>query len=71
MSLFACENCNVIENTSLCGYVINVEQSRRRLLCSECNPAIGQWHGHFARRDADDEGYVPVLDSRYIQAPPA
>jgi hypothetical protein len=70
LSLFACVECNVVENTALCGLVFeDGPQRRRKLVCSRCNPEIGRWHGVFPRVDATGAGYVPVPDSRYIQLP--
>ena len=39
---------------------------RRKLICSECNPEIGAWHGLFPKVDADEAGYYRVNGSRYI-----
>lgn len=57
MPIFACPNCNSIENTALCrhgfwrlrGFVP---------LCSSCDPVVGVWHGEFQRVDASaaDQG---------------
>lgn len=55
--------------------------NRRWLVCSECNPEVGRWHGHFPREDAVEAGYIligaegrPVrgdeLLGRYITRPP-
>jgi hypothetical protein len=79
MSLFACVNCGVVENTALCGLVWEDDPAvppkngkrpqRRKLICSQCNPEIGHWHGVFERKNAAQAGYVPVPGSRYIQQP--
>lgn len=81
MSLFKCENCGVVENTALCGFIYRdkdtkeiLEDTRghcveRALLCSQCNPQLKQWHGVFPREDADEKGYVSVPGSRYITLP--
>lgn len=65
MSLFACEECGVVENTALCGWVEG--PSGRRLICSQCNPTIGRWHGRWPREDAVRAGYTPIEGSRYIE----
>lgn len=73
MSLFACEKCNSVENTALCGWAETYSGAgcqrigRRHLICSACNPDIGKWHGLFPREDADEAGYVPIEGSRYIE----
>lgn len=69
MSLFACENCGVVENTALCGIVFDRHRPRgeqRVLICSLCNPDIRKWHGFFPREDAKEAGYVQMENSRYI-----
>jgi len=62
MSLYCCETCGCIENTACANY-----WSRRidklPLLCSECDPNIGKWHGRFEKRSAvgmhiDIEGHL-------------
>jgi hypothetical protein len=52
MSLFKCEACGCIENTALCHYNIRLfdEREDQRALCSECDPAIGKWHGVFPKK---------------------
>lgn len=65
MSLFACEQCNVVENTALCGFIF--EDGHRRLICSQCNPQLGEWHGIFPREDANEAGYVQIPNTKYIR----
>jgi hypothetical protein len=48
MSLFACERCDVIENTATSRYWDGCA------LCSQCDPAIGKWHGLFPRETVAD-----------------
>ncbi|EPX84795.1 hypothetical protein [Salipiger mucosus] len=53
MPLFACQNCNAIENTAVGWYWC--AKSFEDAICSECR--TGTWHGHFPKQDAD--GWVP------------
>lgn len=55
MPLFVCEKCNCVENTATSNYweaKYSTEEGRKPLLCSECDPAIGQWHRRFPKRSA-------------------
>lgn len=54
-----------MENTALAGWCEEVVdgQRRRRMVCSQCNPDLGVWHGAFPREDAS--GYNPDLDYPY------
>lgn len=55
MPLFACEKCKCIENTACSNYwaaKFETEEGQKPLLCSECDPSIGQWHGRFPKRSA-------------------
>ena len=71
MSLFKCEQCDVIENTALCGMVFDDSRPishQRVLICSECNPKIGTWHGHFPKVYYDDKKWELMPgSSRYVQ----
>lgn len=63
MSLFRCSKCNAVENTALSGYwTRNYDVGKGEPLvpplCSECNPAIGKWHGKFPKRTVAESGYV-------------
>jgi hypothetical protein len=51
MPLFKCEKCGDVENTALCGYWWK-KCNDEPLLCSECDPEIGKWHGEFTKRGA-------------------
>ena len=53
MPLFKCEQCGCVENTALCFYWPR-KVDKKPLLCSECDPVIGKWHGRFEKRPADD-----------------
>lgn len=52
MPLFKCEECGSMENTACCNYWTRKHYGKP-LLCSECDPAIGKWHGRFEKRAAD------------------
>jgi hypothetical protein len=64
MSLFVCEECNVIENTATSRYWVRNVDGDGRALCSQCDPELGQWHGVFPRvlfdptKDKIVDGYV-------------
>jgi hypothetical protein len=71
MSLFVCDACGVIENTSLGRYwtkdseYLWAEDNRCKALCSECAPLtyksgnatkyIGKWHARFEKKIATEE----------------
>lgn len=46
MPLFVCENCNCIENTSMCRYW-ELKEKGEKLVCSACDSKINHWHGNF------------------------
>lgn len=52
MPLFRCVKCGCVENTACCNYWSRKSKGED-LLCSECDPNIGKWHGRFAKRSAD------------------
>lgn len=52
MPLYRCSKCGCVENTALGNYWID-QRDRKPALCSECNPAIGKWHGEFEKASAD------------------
>lgn len=56
MSIFMCEKCGCVENTACCNYWESKYPyeggSSKALLCSECDPDIGRWHGRFEKRPA-------------------
>jgi hypothetical protein len=52
MPLFRCEECGSVENTACCSYWLR-KNDGELLLCSECDPDIGEWHGKFEKRPAD------------------
>lgn len=55
MSLFQCYECGCRENTATSNFWLRVEgvwrglQSQPWMLCSACDPSIGEWHGEFER----------------------
>lgn len=55
MSLFQCYECGCRENTATCNFWSNGDGLQRGtpskpwMLCSACDPGIGQWHGQFER----------------------
>ncbi len=65
MSLFACDNCQHVENTACCNYHWRKLQGEP-LLCSLCDPDIGEWHGRFERKHVDDTNYE-VVESGYFK----
>lgn len=63
MSLFQCDKCGVIENTSLTWY--HGRGQGMLALCSACHPEICKWHERFPRRlfpigtmETDREGNI-------------
>lgn len=59
MPLFACRQCNCVENTALSHYWMRTGTDRPAL-CSECDPQIGRWHGVFPKKPAS--GYLQGED---------
>jgi hypothetical protein len=66
VSLFACEKCDAVENTALSNYwtrnLDDPKGPKKPALCSECDPAIGTWHGRFPKETAKAAGYVVGRD---------
>ena len=58
MSVYICEKCGCIENTSLGGYWRNVINKEPKM-CSECN--TGEWHNEFEKRHWTDYGIKELL----------
>lgn len=56
MSIFACSDCNSIENTALSNYAMR-DWDKLPPLCSACDPKISEWHGEFERVNATEAGY--------------
>lgn len=50
MPLYRCSKCGCVENTAMSNYWRAADKAQA--LCSECDPAIGQWHGQFPKRSA-------------------
>lgn len=71
MPLYRCEQCGCIENTACSNYWMR-KTRKQPLICSECDPEIGKWHGLFPKHQADgmlidESGH---LWSRLDQLPP-
>lgn len=49
MSLFVCSNkeCRTIENSATSQYWMT--EDKDNVLCSECDPRLGKWHGRFPK----------------------
>jgi hypothetical protein len=59
MPLFVCEKCGCVENTalSMCSWGEMCE--RKPMLCSECCPKQGKWHGKFEKsKPKEGERYI-------------
>ena len=64
MPLFACSKCNAVENTALSRFWETQlrayeAKTKHEPLCSECDPAIGKWHGRFPKVRADNGDWEP------------
>lgn len=59
MPLYECSNCHAVENTALTNYWSEHLGDGKPALCSECDPAIGTWHGEFEKRTVTQAGMVP------------
>ena len=71
MSLYLCVECGCVENTALANYWGRLYkappfETDGRALCSECDPAIGKWHGEFEKKLWD--GKQEVLNPEDIKA---
>ena len=53
MPLYECTVCHSIDNTALTNFW-DARLHDQPLLCSACDPEIGQWHGKFPRETADE-----------------
>jgi hypothetical protein len=53
VSLFACSECGFIDNTASSGYYTRKLEGLP-LLCSQCDPEIGEWHGRFPRMTVEE-----------------
>jgi len=57
MPIFRCSRCGAIENTALSNYWSQKygfgDEKPSDVLCSECDPEIGKWHGCFPKDPAD------------------
>lgn len=48
MPLFECQQCGMVDHTALSNFWMR-QLEEKPLLCSECDPEIGKWHGRFPR----------------------
>lgn len=67
MSIFRCEKCGCVENTATSDYWSRAHpfdgSKPKPVLCSECDPEIGKWHGRFPKNQASgfcigDDGFL-------------
>ena len=75
MSIFRCDNCGALENTATSRFWFRIWTAEMlgdgkppldgKVLCSECDPAIGKWHGIFPREFYDPERHY--LDGPYVR----
>ena len=63
MSLYACAQCNTVENTAMTNYHIR-KLKNQPLLCSVCDPLIRKWHGQFPQRLLADTQYQFCPDQK-------
>lgn len=54
MPLYECSNCHAVENTALTNFWGDHIGQEKPALCSECDPAIGKWHGKFEKINIAD-----------------
>jgi hypothetical protein len=55
ISLFMCSKCKCVENTATSNWMSRKYPDKgdpQPLLCSECDPEIGKWHGRFPKQSA-------------------
>ena len=62
MSVYICEKCGCIENTSLGGYWKNALRKEPKM-CSECN--TGVWHNEFPKKHWTEYGIESLLEMEY------
>lgn len=54
MPLYECSVCHAVENTALTNFWWDVMRDKKPALCSECDPEIGTWHGHFPKTTVEE-----------------
>lgn len=70
MPLYECSKCGVVDNTALANFW-EAYAHGGPLLCSACDPQIGQWHGKFARETvAEHMARFPESRIEYRQENP-
>jgi hypothetical protein len=57
MSLFQCDECGCVEDTTLCNYWL-ARLRENPTLCSACDPKIAKWHDQFPREIASTKGWL-------------
>lgn len=57
MPIFVCDKCNCIDNTATSNFWDRLANGKE-LLCSECDPDIGKWHGEFPKKEWDGKRKV-------------
>lgn len=65
MPLFECTKCHVIDNTALGNFWVDRYVGKKSVLCAQCDPEIGKWHGQFPRtlaKDYDGKVEFPARD---------
>jgi hypothetical protein len=61
MPIFRCSKCGCVENTATSGYWWGDREDRSETaMCSQCDPAIGKWHGRFPKQSA--KGFILCSD---------
>ena len=65
MSIYICEKCGSIDNTSLGGYWKNALRNQPKM-CSECN--TGKWHGEFPKYHWSYYGVGELLEMENARA---
>lgn len=71
MPLFECSQCHAVDNTAITNFWWDVMHEGKSQLCSECDPAIGKWHGRFPKTPADEYTKKFGADSIEYPAPEA
>lgn len=62
MSLYACALCNTMDDTLLTNFHLYI-RAGKGVLCSACDPEIGEWHGRFPKGTYTERGYQLCPDA--------
>jgi hypothetical protein len=57
MSLFQCDKCGCVEDTTLCNYWL-ARLWKSPTICSACDLNIAKWHNQFPRESAFATGWL-------------